>query len=147
MPSGYIPILIFLVIALLPSSLYSRAVISADGPSLACAMMAVALMLRGVTSPAADRPWQQSLWLALGALSKPPQLALVLLEMMKRPAREWPRHWKSAAVVVLPSFVLAVAWTIAAGADDSRIRLSSANMPWGAARNSPVPTGVGKEFE
>jgi len=49
----------FLVIALLPSSLYSRAVISADGPSLACAMMAVALMLRGVLSPAADRPWQQ----------------------------------------------------------------------------------------
>jgi hypothetical protein len=113
----------FLVIALLPSSLYSRAVVSADGASLACAMMAVALMLRGVLSPAADRPWQQSLWLALGALAKPPQLALVLLEAMKRPARAWPREWKAAAAVVLPSVIVTWLWTIASSADVAAYRL------------------------
>jgi predicted membrane protein DUF2142 len=114
----------FLLIALLPASFYSRAVISADGPSLACAMMAVALMLRAVLSPAADRPWQQSLWLALGALSKPPQLALVLLEAMQRPARALPREWKASASVVLPSVVLAALWAIAGSADVAAYRLT-----------------------
>lgn len=114
----------FLLIALLPSALYSRAVISADGPSLACAMMAVALMLRGVISPAADRPWQQSLWLALGALTKPPQLALVLLEAMKRPVRALPRQWPAAAAAVLPSVILTGAWTIASSAEVAAYRLT-----------------------
>jgi hypothetical protein len=114
----------FLLIALLPASLYSRAVISADGPSLACAMMAVALMLRGVLAPDADRPGQQSLWLALGALSKPPQLALVLLEAMKRPARALTRQWKAAVIVVLPSVIITGLWTIAGSADVAAYRLT-----------------------
>lgn len=113
----------FLLVALLPASLYSRAVISADGPSLACAMMAVALILRGTLAPASDRPWQQSLWLGLGALAKPPQLALVLLAAMKRPAREWPRHWKGAAIVTLPTVVLAGLWAVAGGTDVAAYRM------------------------
>jgi len=113
----------FLLIALLPTALYSRAVLSADGPCLAFAMMAVALIARGVLSPATDRPWQQSLWLALGAMAKPPQLALILLEAMKRPARALPRHWKSAAVVVLPSVILAGLWTVASSADVAAYRM------------------------
>ena len=113
----------FLLIALLPTALYSRAVLSADGPCLACAMMAVALMARGVIDRAADRPWQQSLWLALGTLSKPPQLALILLEAMKRPARAVPLRWKSAAVVVLPSVILAGVWTVAGGTDVAAYRM------------------------
>jgi len=113
----------FLLIALLPTALYSRAVLSADGASLACAMMAVALMLRGMLAPAADRPWQQSLWLALGALAKPPQLALILLEAMKRPARTLPRHWKSVVVVTLPSVILAGLWTVASSADVAAYRM------------------------
>jgi len=120
----------FLLIALLPASLYSRAVVSADGPSLACAMMAVALMLRAVLSPDAERPWQQSLWLALGALTKPPQLALVLLEAMKRRPHTLPRQWKAAAIVVLPSVILAALWAIAGSADVAVYRLTdSMNMP------------------
>jgi Predicted membrane protein (DUF2142) len=115
----------FLAIALLPSALYSRAVVSADGPSLACAMMAVALMTRGVLAPATDRPWQQSLWLALGALTKPPQLALVLLALMKWPARTLPRRWKSAALLALPAMILAGVWTIAGGADAASYRLTA----------------------
>ena len=119
----------FLLIALLPASLYSRAVVSADGPSLACAMMAIALILRGVLAPAADRPWQQSLWLALGALTKPPQLALVVLAAMKRPARELPHRWKAAAVV-LPGVILTALWTIVGSADVAAYRLTdSMNMP------------------
>jgi len=112
----------FLLIALLPTAVYSRSVLSADGASLACAMMAVALMSRGTLAPAADRPWQQSLWLALGALAKPPQLALILLEGMKRPMRALPRHWKSAAIVMLPSVILAGLWTIASSADVAAYR-------------------------
>jgi uncharacterized membrane protein len=115
----------FLLIALMPTAIYSRAVLSADGASLACAMMAVALMLRGTLVPASDRPWQQSLFLALGALAKPPQLALVLLAAMKRPARAWPRHWRSAAVVVLPSVVLAGLWTLAGGTDVAAYRMQA----------------------
>jgi hypothetical protein len=114
----------FLLIGLLPSALYSRAVVSADGASLACAMMAVALLARGVLAAAADSPWQQSLWLALGALTKPPQLALVLMEAMKRPVRALPRQWKAAAVVVLPSVILTGAWTIASSADVAAYRLT-----------------------
>jgi Predicted membrane protein (DUF2142) len=113
----------FLLIALLPTAIYSRAVLSADGPCLAFAMMAVALMVRGVLVPAADRPWQQSLWLALGAVAKPPQLALILLEAMKRPARALPRHWTSAAVVMLPSVILAGLWTLASSADVAAYRM------------------------
>jgi len=113
----------FLLIALLPSALYSRAVLSADGPSLACAMMAIALILRGTLVPAADRPWQQSLWLALGALAKPPQLALILLAAMKWPVRAWPRQWKNAAVVMVPSVILAALWTIAGSADVAAYRI------------------------
>jgi uncharacterized membrane protein len=113
----------FLLIALLPTAAYSRAVVSADGASLACAMMAVALMARGVLAPAADRPWQQSLWLALGALAKPPQLALVLLETMKRPARALPRQWKAAAIVMVPSVILAGLWTIASSGDVAAYRM------------------------
>ena len=115
----------FLAIALLPSALYSRAVVSADGPSLACAMMAVALMTRGVLGPATDRPWHQALWLALGALTKPPQLALVLLALMKWPARTLSRRWKSAALLVLPAVILTGAWTIAGGADAASYRLTA----------------------
>jgi uncharacterized membrane protein len=114
----------FLLIALLPSALYSRAVVSADGPSLACSMMAVALMTRGVLAPATNRPWQQSLWLALGALAKPPQLALILLELMKQPARALARHWKSAALVMLPAVILTALWTIAGSADVAAYRLT-----------------------
>ena len=114
----------FFLIALLPSALYGRVVVSADGPSLAFAMMAVALMARGVLAPAADRPWQQSLWLAIGALTKPPQLALVLLGAMKQPFGAWPRRWKAAAAVALPSVILTGLWTIASSADVAAYRLT-----------------------
>jgi hypothetical protein len=115
----------FLVIALLPSALYSRAVVSADGASLACAMAAMALVVRGVLVPADDRPWQQSLWLALGTLTKPPQLALVLVAVMRRSGSAWPSRLRTAAVVVLPSLVLAVLWTLASSADVAAYRLTA----------------------
>jgi hypothetical protein len=86
-------------------------------------MWPVALRARGVHRPAADRPWQQSLWLALGALAKPPQLALILLEAIKRPTRDWPRHWRSGAIVVLPSVILAALWTVASSADAAAYRM------------------------
>jgi len=114
----------FLVIALLPSALYSRAVLSADGAGLAYAMAMVALALRATLAAAADRPWQHSLWMALSALSKPPQLAFILLEAMKRPLRDLPRHWASAAIVVLPGAMLSLLWAVAGSTDVAAYRLT-----------------------
>jgi hypothetical protein len=94
--------------------------------SLACAMAAVALTLRAVLAPApaADRPWERSLWLTLGALAKPPQLALILIEATRHPMREWPRHWRTAAVVTLPPVIVSFAWAIASSADVAAYRLT-----------------------
>ena len=72
----------FFAIALLPSVLYGRAMINADGGAFAAALMATALTLRALLRPAESLAGQQSFWLTLGALTKPPNLALILLPLM-----------------------------------------------------------------
>jgi uncharacterized membrane protein len=102
----------FLFIAMLPTALYGRAVISPDGAALAYTMMVAALCLR-----AAHRIWQQSLWMALCALSKPPQLAFILLAAIIKPPQQLLSHWRAVALIVLPAFVLSVRW-VAVGSVD-----------------------------
>ncbi len=71
----------FLLIAMLPAALYGRAVISADGAALACTMVVTALCVRAARL--GDRGvWERALFMTLSVLSKPPQLAFVLLEAM-----------------------------------------------------------------
>jgi uncharacterized membrane protein len=103
----------FVFIAMLPSALYGRAVLSADGTALASTMMIVALSLRAAYPGGIQPPWPRSIWVTLCALSKQPQLAFVALEAMTRPAH----RWRSFAIVALPAVLLTSWWTVLGSAD------------------------------
>jgi uncharacterized membrane protein len=113
----------FLLIGLIPSALFSRAVLSADGLSLALVMAVSALVLRDACRLNAGSPGWRALLMALCVLSKPPQLAFLLLEAMRRPRASRRGRWRSAAAVVLPALVLAAAWTLVSDADVASWRI------------------------
>jgi uncharacterized membrane protein len=113
----------FVLIALLPVSLYNRSVLSADGAALSTAMIITALCLRAAWQPASRRVWQRSFWMALCALSKQPQIAFILLEFMAYRLKELPRRWASIAVVVLPSIILSPLWVWSVSAEIAVWRL------------------------
>ena len=110
----------FLAIAMLPAAFYGRSVISADGSALAAAMMATALWLRGVVSPQLMMPIRQSLWMMLGALTKAPNVAFVLLELQLL-KQGW--RWQQLALVTLPAIAAAAIWTLGSGADTAAWRM------------------------
>ncbi len=110
----------FLAIALLPAAIYGRAVINADGAAVAFAMVAAALCLRAARD---FGPLQRCVWLCLCVLSKPPNLAFVALEILRRPLRELRRNWIAIAFVAGLPFLLAVLWTLASSADVAAWRL------------------------
>ena len=112
----------FVLIALLPVSLYNRSVLSADGAALSSVLVITALSLR-VASGRTDQPWKRSLWMTLCALSKQPQIIFVLLETMVYPLKELRRRWRRIAVVVLPSLVLSPVWVMAVSAEVAAWRL------------------------
>jgi hypothetical protein len=59
----------FVLIALLPVSLYNRSVLSADGAALSTAMIITAVCLRAVWQPAAGRvPQPGNTWIAVGIM-------------------------------------------------------------------------------
>jgi uncharacterized membrane protein len=107
----------FVLIAMLPVSLYNRSVLSADGAALCSALVITALCLSGTRKVAAGRVWERSLWMTLCALSKQPQIAFVLLELMVSRPKELPRRWSSIAIVVLPCLILSPVWVVAVSAD------------------------------
>jgi uncharacterized membrane protein len=107
----------FLFIAMLPASLYGRSVISPDGGALAYTMMVTALCLRAAHRLDAGKLWQQSLWMALCVLSKPPQLAFVLLAAITRRPKQVLSHWRIVALIVLPAVVLSVMWVTLGSVD------------------------------
>ena len=84
----------FVLIAMLPVSLYNRSVLSADGAALSSAMVITALCLSGAHKLDAGRVWERSLWMTLCALSKHPQIVFVLLELMVSRLKELPRRWR-----------------------------------------------------
>ena len=59
----------FVLIALLPVSLYNRSVLSADGAALSTALVITALCLRAAAELTVGRVWERSLWMTLCALS------------------------------------------------------------------------------
>jgi len=109
----------FLAIAMLPAALYGRAVISADGATLACAMMATAIALR-VALGGREPPARQAMWMTLAALTKPPTLLLVLLAPLGRRLKDW----RTIALVVLPALVAAAAWIAATSGDVATWRIA-----------------------
>ena len=84
----------FVLIALLPVSIYNRSVLSADGAALSSALVVTALCLSAAWEPAAGRVWERSLWMTLCALSKQPQIVFVLLELMVSRLKALRRRWE-----------------------------------------------------
>jgi Predicted membrane protein (DUF2142) len=117
----------FLLIALLPSALFSRAMLSADGSSLAYTMLVVALCLRGAYRLREGGPWVRSLCMALCVLGKPPQIVFVLGEAM-RGRRDGPRHdWWVSAIAVVPAIALSLIWAAVSSGDAGTWRILEGN--------------------
>jgi uncharacterized membrane protein len=109
-------------VGMLPSSLYGRSVISADGAVLASSLVVLALCLRaasGLHAPSAQR----AIWFALSALTKPSQVVFVALEGMTRPFGVLARNWLRVSALVLPAIVLCLAWVFANGGEIAAWRL------------------------
>jgi hypothetical protein len=115
---------VFVLIAMLPVSIYNRSVLSADGAALACALMITAQCFSAIHR--CGRVWERSLWMTLCTLSKQPQIVFVLLELMACRATELRRRWSSVALVVLPSLILSPLWVWAVSADIAAWRLLEA---------------------
>ena len=113
----------FVLIAMLPVSLYNRSVLSADGAALSSALMITALCLSGAHKSHAGRVWERSLWMTLCALSKQPQIVFVVFELMVSPLKQLPRRWRSVLIVVLPCLILSPLWVVAVSADVATWRL------------------------
>jgi uncharacterized membrane protein len=113
----------FVLIALLPVSLYNRSVLSADGAALSAALAITAVCLKHAWDLSAGRAWERSLWMTLCALSKQPQIVFMILELTVSRLKELPRRWTSAAMVVLPGLILSPLWVIAVSADIAAWRL------------------------
>jgi len=114
----------FLCIAMLPAALYGRAVISADGVTLAVAMMVIAIALQGALRPGMGPRVRHLLWMTLAALSKPPTVIFAFVAAMRWSPKELPRHWHVLAVLVLPGLIAMIAWTIATAGDVAAWRLA-----------------------
>jgi uncharacterized membrane protein len=114
----------FVLIAMLPVSLYNRTVLSADGAALSYTLVITALCFSAATRKSAvGQVWERSLWMTLCALSKQPQIIFVLLELMVCRLKELPRQWRSVAIVVLPGLILSPLWILAVSADIALWRL------------------------
>jgi uncharacterized membrane protein len=113
----------FVLIAMLPVSLYNRSVLSADGAALSSALVITALCLRGGWKTSAGPIWERSLWMTVCALSKQPQIVFVLLELMTFRLKELPRRWRSVLAVILPGVILSPLWVMAVSADIAAWRL------------------------
>jgi uncharacterized membrane protein len=112
----------FFAVAMLPSSLYGRSVISADGAVLAATLVILALCLRTALGRN-DSPASRGFWYAVCALTKPSQVVFVALEGMTRPFASLARSWLSVAALTLPAVVLCVAWVLATGGEMAAWRL------------------------
>ena len=109
-------------IAMLPASVYGRSVISADGSALAAAIVVAGLWLREIISPNVRRPRQLSWWMLLSSLTKPTNLAFVLLGLITSLGRAT-RRLTSVAVAMLPAVIAALVWTYLSGADTAAWRM------------------------
>jgi uncharacterized membrane protein len=111
----------FVLIAMLPVSLYNRSVLSADGAALSSALVITALCFSVVHRYGST--WERSLWMTLCALSKQPQIVFVLLELMACRVTGLRRRWRGLALVVMPSLILSPLWILAVSADVAAWRL------------------------
>jgi hypothetical protein len=113
----------FVAIALLPSSLYGRAVINADAAAFAYSLLIVAMFLRAAAGASGPSPASRSGWMVLCVLSKPPNLAFVLLEWMRVAPEQMRRTSLTSALAIVPAIAAAVVWTAVSSADVAAWRL------------------------
>ncbi len=113
----------FFCTAMLPTALYQRAVISADGAVLSSTLMVIALCLRAIDRPGASA-WHRGLWITLCSLTKPPQLAFTLLEAMRLSRNEGKAQWITALLIAIPGLLLSLLWIVAVSADVGAWRVS-----------------------
>jgi uncharacterized membrane protein len=111
----------FFATAMLPTAIYQRSVVSADGAALSLALLVIALCLRSVEQRGGAT--QRMGWIAACALTKPPQIAFGLLELM-RDAPTSMIKWMQAAAVVLPALCLSAAWIVLSSGDVGAWRIS-----------------------
>src|SRR5262249_30498242 len=114
----------FVAIAMLPAALYGRSVINADGAALTFGMVVTALCVRALYPASRPRTLQHALWLMLCALSKPPNIAFVLLEFMRWPSREALRRWRLLILIIGPALLAAIGWTLLGAGDVAAWRLA-----------------------
>ena len=114
----------FVLVAMLPVSIYNRSVLSADGAALACALVVTALCFSAVQRN--GRIWERSLWMTLCALSKQPQIVFALLELMASRSAGAVRRWSNLAFVVVPGFILSPLWVLTVSGDIAAWRLLEA---------------------
>lgn len=126
----------FFLIALLPASLYGRAVVGADGATISFSLLVTAMALRAALGDAKARMreprrvLERAVWMTLCVLSKPPQIVFVLLEPMIVRFRDLPRHWRIITGVVAPGLILAPLWLWAVDAEMAAWRLyANGEMP------------------
>jgi uncharacterized membrane protein len=89
-------------------------VVSADGAALSLALLVIALCLRSVEQHGGAT--QRMGWIAACALTKPPQIAFALLELMNGVGKSR-RHWAQAAAAIFGAFVLCLGWILLSSAD------------------------------
>jgi uncharacterized membrane protein len=107
--------------AMLPTAIYQRSVVSADGAALSLAFLVIALCLRVVEQRGGAT--ERMGWIVACALTKPPQIAFGLLELMRDAGRSR-IQWMQAAVVVLPAIVLSAGWIVLSSGDVGAWRIS-----------------------
>src|SRR5947208_12027942 len=105
----------FVLIAMLPVSIYNRSVLSADGAALTYALAITALCFSAVRRY--GRVWERSLWMTLCALSKQPPIVFVLLELMVCRMTDLRRRWRTLEPVVVRGLVLSPLRGLAAPPD------------------------------
>jgi uncharacterized membrane protein len=114
----------FVSIAMLPAALYSRAVISADGVTLAFALTVIAVALQSASHTGVTSRLQPALWITLAALSKPPIFILAALSLLRVAPRELLRYRYALALPVVPGIIAMIAWTAATAGDVAAWRLA-----------------------
>ena len=113
----------FVAIALLPSALYGRSVINADAAALAYSLVLVAMFLRVIVGAPMVATPARSAWMLLCVLSKPPNVAFLLLEWLGHSPAFLRRRFGLLAAVTLPALAAALLWTAVSSADVAAWRL------------------------
>jgi uncharacterized membrane protein len=127
----------FLAIAMLPSALYGRVVVSGDGMTLALTMVLVALCLRRLYGIGLQRQGVQAVGTWLCVLCKPSQIVFVALPITGYGLRDIHRRWCSLTAVICQRWCSA-----SAGPCPGRLTLPSGASLSPKTSNSSIQFGA-----